>query len=107
MSERINALLCEERARWFAICIYDIFMGAESDINHLRRVIDVMCDLAEAIENVAWTKPTTHPNPGQPRQTDGYTVVESLIIKASEPKEKGGAWKEVNSILTIVTAHAV
>jgi hypothetical protein len=32
---------------------HGIFMGAEADINHLRRVIDVMCDLAEAIEDVA------------------------------------------------------
>jgi hypothetical protein len=31
---------------------HGLFMGAESDVNHLRRVIDVMCDLAEAIENV-------------------------------------------------------
>jgi hypothetical protein len=28
-------------------------MGAESDINYLWRIIDLMGDLAEAIENVA------------------------------------------------------
>jgi hypothetical protein len=33
--------------------IHGIFMGAESDINHLQRIIDVMCDLAEAIESFA------------------------------------------------------
>ena len=32
---------------------HGLFMGAESDIKHLRRIIDVMCDLAEAIEDVA------------------------------------------------------
>jgi hypothetical protein len=30
---------------------HGLFMGAESDIDYLRRVIDAMCDLAEAIEN--------------------------------------------------------
>jgi hypothetical protein len=32
---------------------HGLFMGAESDVNYLRRLIDVMCDLAEAIEHVA------------------------------------------------------
>jgi hypothetical protein len=32
---------------------HGLYMGAESDINYLRRLIDVTCDLAEAIENVA------------------------------------------------------
>jgi hypothetical protein len=44
---------------------HGLFMGAESDIKHLRRVIEVMCDLAEAIENVA--EPTAYLNAGQQR----------------------------------------
>jgi hypothetical protein len=37
------------------LCFQDshgLYMGVESDIKHLRRIIDVMCDLAEAIEDV-------------------------------------------------------